>query len=227
MTYKNIVKGRFLSRPNRFIAYAEIDGREEICHVKNTGRCKELLVPGAEIYLEKAPEGSPRKTGYDLIAVKKGELLVNIDSNAPNAVVFEYLRALYGADARIFPEKTFGDSRFDFYVERGEERQFIEVKGVTLEEGGVVRFPDAPTLRGAKHLRELRRAALEGYSATVLFVVQMAGMKGFLPNDRTDPVFGSELRAARAAGVNIRVLECTVTSESLQINQGKSIPLLF
>lgn len=225
MTYKNVVRGRFLSRPNRFIAYAEIDGREEKCHVKNTGRCKELLTFGAEIYLEKAPEGHTRKTGYDVIAVKKGEMLVNIDSNAPNAAAFEYLRALYGKDALIRPETTFGSSRFDFYVEKGEERRFIEVKGVTLEEGGIVRFPDAPTLRGAKHLRELTLAVREGYSASVLFIIQMAGMKGFLPNDQTDPDFGRELRAARAAGVEIRALECAVTPEKMTIT--KPIPLLF
>ncbi|MBQ8214932.1 MAG: DNA/RNA nuclease SfsA [Clostridia bacterium] len=225
MTYKNVVKGRFLSRPNRFIAYAEIDGREEKCHVKNTGRCKELLTFGAEIYLEKAPEGHTRKTGYDVIAVKKGEMLVNIDSNAPNAAAFEYLRALYGKDALIRPETTFGSSRFDFYVEKGEARRFIEIKGVTLEEGGIVRFPDAPTLRGAKHLRELTLAVREGYSASVLFIIQMAGMKGFLPNDQTDPDFGRELRAARAAGVEIRALECAVTPEKMTIT--KPIPLLF
>ena len=225
MTYKNVVKGSFLSRPNRFIAYAEIDGREEKCHVKNTGRCKELLAFGAEIYLEKAPEGGTRKTGYDVIAVKKGEMLVNIDSNAPNAAALEYLRALYGKDALIRPETTFGSSRFDFYVEKGEERRFIEVKGVTLEEGGIVRFPDAPTLRGAKHLRELTLAVREGYSASVLFIIQMAGMKGFLPNDQTDPDFGRELRAARAAGVEIRALECAVTPEKMTIT--KPIPLLF
>lgn len=225
MTYKNVVKGRFLSRPNRFIAYAEIDGREEKCHVKNTGRCKELLTYGAEIYLEKAPEGGTRKTGYDVIAVKKGEMIVNIDSNAPNAAALEYLRSLYGKDALIRPETTFGTSRFDFYVEKGEERRFIEVKGVTLEVGGIVRFPDAPTLRGAKHLRELTLAVREGYSASVLFIIQMAGMKGFLPNDQTDPDFGRELRAARAAGVEVCALECAVTPEKMTIT--KPIPLLF
>ena len=225
MTYKNIVKGKFLSRPNRFIAYAEIDGREEKCHVKNTGRCKELLVLGAEVYLEKAPEGSNRKTGYDLVAVKKGEMLVNIDSSAPNAAALEYLRALYGKDALIRPETTFGTSRFDFYVKKGEVRRFIEVKGVTLEEGGIVRFPDAPTVRGTKHLKELCLALEQGYEAEVLFVIQMEGMKGFLPNDQTDLDFGRALREARRAGVKVTALECAVTPQTMTIT--KELPLLF
>ena len=225
MNYQNIVKGHFLFRPNRFIAHVEIDGREEICHVKNTGRCKELLLSGAEVYLEKAPEGSCRKTFFDLIAVKKGEMLVNIDSSAPNAAALEYLRALYGEDALIRPETTYGASRFDFYVKKGEERRFIEVKGVTLEERGVARFPDAPTVRGAKHLRELCLAVKEGYKAEILFVLQMEGMKGFLPNDGTDPDFGRELRKARQEGVRITALECAVTPDSMKIT--KPIPLLF
>ncbi len=227
MTYQNIVSGRFLSRPNRFIAHVEIDGKEEICHVKNTGRCRELLIYGAKVFLEKAPEGSARKTKYDLIAVYKGETLVNMDSFAPNAAAGEYLRALYGKNALILPEKTFENSRFDFYVEHGEEKLFVEVKGVTLEYDGVARFPDAPTTRGSKHLMELCKAKRAGYGAMILFVVQMKGMKGFAPNDETDPAFGRALRKARAQGVEVRALSCRVTPDSMQILAQESLPLLF
>lgn len=227
MTYQNIVTGRFLARPNRFIAHVEIDGKMEICHVKNTGRCKELLLPGAQVFLEKAPEGSARKTKYDLIAVYKGEMLVNMDSFAPNAAAGEYLRALYGKNALILPEKTFENSRFDFYVEHGEEKLFVEVKGVTLEHEGIARFPDAPTTRGSKHLMELCKAKRAGYGAMILFVVQMKGMKGFAPNDETDPAFGRALRKARAQGVEVRALSCRVTPDSMQILAQESLPLLF
>lgn len=225
MKYQHIVKGKFLSRPNRFIALVELEGRVEKCHVKNTGRCKELLLEGATVLLERADENSGRKTLYDLVAVYKGDMLVNIDSNAPNSVAKSYLSHLYGQDAQIFPEKRYGDSRLDFYVLKGERRIFVEVKGVTLEREGIVLFPDAPTERGTKHLRELVGALKEGYEAMVLFVVQMEGMKGFLPNDDTDPVFGRTLRQARDAGVQVRVIDCTVTRDALAA--GQELPLLF
>lgn len=225
MNYQNIVKGKFISRPNRFIAYVEIDGREERCHVKNTGRCKELLVEGARVLLEKAPDGSGRKTLYDLVAVYKGDRLINMDSMAPNTVAKAYLKSRFGEDARIFPERTFGNSRFDFYVEKEDRRIFVEVKGVTLEKEGVVFFPDAPTKRGQKHLLELALALEEGYEAEVLFVVQMERVRGFLPNDKTDPVFGEVLRKVREKGVRVRAICCRVTENSL--SPGEELPVLF
>ena len=225
MNYQHIVKGKFLSRPNRFIALVELDGRVEKCHVKNTGRCKELLLEGATVLLERAEEKGARKTLYDLVAVYKGDMLVNIDSSAPNAVAKSDLSRFYGADAVILPEQRYGDSRLDFCVLKGERRIFVEVKGVTLEREGIVLFPDAPTDRGTKHLRELMRALGEGHEAMVLFVVQMEGLKGFLPNDDTDPVFGRTLRQARDAGVLVRVIDCTVTRDALAA--GKELPLLF
>ena len=200
MQYRNIVEGRFLSRPNRFIAFVETEEGEQICHVKNTGRCKEFLLPGATVYLEKS--GNPeRKTAWDLVAVRKGERLFNMDSSAPNAVAGEYLRACF-PDALVFkPEKVYGNSRMDFYVETAEKKYYIEVKGVTLEEGGRALFPDAPTERGLKHIRELIRAKEEGYGAVLLFVLQMKGCRGFCPNDRTDAAFGRALREARRRGI--------------------------
>ena len=227
MRYENeIVRGVFLSRPNRFIAHVALDGETVVCHVKNTGRCRELLLPGAQVYLERASDCSKRKTAYDLIAVKKGERLFNIDSNAPNAAVLEYLKALYGDQATIRAEKIFSSSRFDFYVELPDQRIFIEVKGVTLEENGIASFPDAPTQRGCRHLRELCLAVEQGYRAQILFVIQMEGMRGFCPNDQRDPAFGRALRQARLQGVQIKALCCEVTPEELKIT-GREIPLLF
>ena len=225
MNYQRIVKGIFLSRPNRFIALVRVGEELEKCHVKNTGRCRELLTEGATVLLEKAPEGACRKTKYDLVAVYKGERLVNIDSMAPNAVAREYLSELFGSDAQILPEKTFQNSRFDFLVKKGDRRIFVEVKGVTLEEEGIVRFPDAPTLRGKKHLFELCLALEAGYEAAVLFVVQMKGVKGFLPNDQTDPAFGRELRRAAALGVQILAVDCDVREDGLTAD--RQVPLLF
>lgn len=218
MQYDRVCKGRFVARPNRFIAHVEVDGATEICHVKNTGRCRELLQPGAAVYLEQA-SNPLRKTKYDLIAVEKGSLLVNMDSQAPNRVFGEFV-----AEGRLWPdlkeiraEFTWGDSRFDYRLEDDRGPIFVEVKGVTLEDGGVVRFPDAPTQRGVKHLRGLQRAVEQGYRAAVFFVIQMEGMKCFRPNDETHPAFGAALREAAAAGVEVLAWECTVTPETLQI----------
>lgn len=216
MQYHSIKKGIFHARPNRFIAHVEVDGAMEVVHVKNTGRCRELLVPGAIVYLEEG-RNPARKTKYDLIAVEKGDLLVNMDAQAPNKVFQEWAEAggfLPGLTL-LRPETTWGSSRFDFYWEAGERRGFVEVKGVTLEDEGHARFPDAPTERGVKHLEELIRCQEEGYEAAVCFVIQMVGMKDFAPNDVTHPAFGVALRKAAAAGVKVLAQECMVTPETL------------
>lgn len=216
MQYHSIKKGIFHARPNRFIAHVEVDGAMEVVHVKNTGRCRELLVPGAVVYLEEGRNPS-RKTKYDLIAVEKGDLLVNMDAQAPNKVFQEWAQGggfLPGLTL-LRPETTWGSSRFDFYWEAGERRGFVEVKGVTLEDEGHARFPDAPTERGVKHLEELIRCQEEGYEAAVCFVIQMAGMEDFAPNDVTHPAFGAALRKAAAAGVRVLAQECMVTPETL------------
>ena len=220
MRYDNIVAGRFIERPNRFIAKVEIAGVEETVHVKNTGRCKELLVPGATVYLQHFPGGA-RKTKYDLIAVKKGELLTNMDSQAPNKVVKEWLleQEPFGKITFLKPEYTYGKSRFDFYLEMGERKMFIEVKGVTLEDDGVVLFPDAPTERGLKHVEELINCVEKGYEAVVLFVVQMAKAKYFTPNRKTQPDFADALVKASAAGVKVLAYTCSVSDDSLAIDK--------
>ena len=226
MIYPNIREARFLRRPNRFIAIGELEGTETICHVKNTGRCRELLVPGARIYLQKA-SNPMRKTNWDLIAVQKGQRLINMDAAAPNAVFGEWLRN-GGAGfipELLKPESVHGDSRFDFYLEHQMRRIFAEVKGVTLEEGGVVRFPDAPTERGVKHLRGLAAAVAEGFEAWAVFVIQMSDVKHFEPNRETHPAFADALRDARNAGVRLLALDCSVTPESLAIRQEVPIRL--
>lgn len=271
MQYTNVMAGRFIARPNRFIAHVEIADREEIVHVKNTGRCKELLVPGATVYVEHFPEGK-RKTKYDLLAVEKaGEsssvygavesdsavesggvvhsttddsvgvvhsvtddsmgvvhstadekrtLLINMDSQAPNKVVQEWLvaREPFGKITYLKPECKHGDSRFDFYLETETLKMFIEVKGVTLEENGIVMFPDAPTERGMKHVQELCACVEQGYGAVVIFVVQMSGMRYFTPNRRTHLAFAEALERAEACGVRMLALSCAVTPDSLAIN---------
>ena len=224
MQYNNMQKAIFLRRPNRFIAHIEVDGREEVCHVKNTGRCRELLTDRATIYVQHHDD-SKRKTKYSLIAVEKGKLLVNMDSQAPNKVVGEWLieKEPFGKVKLLKPECTYGSSRFDFYLETETEKFFIEVKGVTLEEEGVVRFPDAPTERGIKHLQELCACKEAGYKAAVIFVVQMEGMQYFEPNDKTHPQFGEALRQAQSAGVEVLAYECKVTPDSLVID--KAIPV--
>ena len=219
MRYTNITAGKFLARPNRFIAHVEIAGREEIVHVKNTGRCKELLLPGATVYVQHFPKGK-RKTKYDLIAVEKQNLLINMDSQAPNKVVQEWLmeQEPFGKITYLKPECKHGDSRFDFYLETEAKKMFIEVKGVTLEEKGVVMFPDAPTERGVKHVQELCHCLEQGYEAAIVFVVQMSGMRYFTPNRRTHAAFAEALERAEACGVRMLALSCEVTPESLAIN---------
>lgn len=209
--------GIFLSRPNRFIAHVEIGGREEVVHVKNTGRCRELLPPGAKIWCRQSSNPS-RKTRFDLITVQKGQRLINMDSQAPNAAAREWLLSGgLGEISGLKPESSHGDSRFDFSFTKDGRLCFLEVKGVTLENDGVCAFPDAPTERGAKHLRGLSRLAKEGYGAYVLFVIQMADVKYLHPNDATDPDFGAALREAAAAGVRILAMDCTVTEDSMTI----------
>lgn len=226
MHYSNIQRATFLRRPNRFIAHIEVDGREEVCHVKNTGRCRELLTDRATIYVEHH-DNPKRKTKYSLIAVEKGNLLINMDSQAPNKVVGEWLleKEPFGKVKLLKSECTYGSSRFDFYLETEAEKIFIEVKGVTLEEAVIVSFPDAPTERGIKHLEELRACVEAGYKAAVIFVVQMEGMQHFEPNDKTHPQFGEALRQARKAGVEVLAYECKVTPSSLEIT--KSIPVVL
>ena len=218
MRYGKICKGRFLRRPNRFIAIVEMDGEEITCHVKNTGRCKELLTEGAMVFLEDCKDNQNRKTRYDLIAVYKGDMLVNMDSQVPNKVVGEYLPVLFPDIIVARPEKKYKNSRFDFYVETETEKIFLEVKGVTLEENGTARFPDAPTERGIKHMQELIDCMEDGYDAYIIFVVQMEGMILFEPNVATHPAFGKVLKEAEDAGVKIRCLGCTVEPDELRIS---------
>ena len=213
MTYARTKTGIFKARPNRFIAVVEVDGTDTVCHVKNTGRCKELLVPGCTVVLEQAANPN-RKTPYDVIAVYKGDRLINMDSQAPNAVAADYLANRF-PNATIRREVTYGESRFDFYVQNGEEQWLIEVKGCTLERENIGYFPDAPTERGVKHLRHLIRATEEGYRAAVLFVIQMEGIAAIRPNDVTHPAFGEALRDAAANGVEIWATDCAVTPDSL------------
>ena len=226
MRYDNIRAGVFLSRPNRFIAHVDVDGRTEVCHVKNTGRCRELLVPGAAVWLTESAN-SARKTRYDLVAVQKGERLINMDAAAPNRVFGEYLAAglLLPSPTLIRPETRFGDSRLDFYVESRESRAFCEVKGVTLERDGAALFPDAPTERGVRHLGELARCVEAGFSAWAVFVIQMEGVDYFAPNRETHPAFADALRAARDAGVHLLALDCRVTPDSLTAREIVDIRL--
>lgn len=217
MEYSAMVPGKFLSRPNRFIAHVEISGKEEICHVKNTGRCRELLVPGARVWCQEF-DSPTRKTKYDLIAVEKGARLINMDSQAPNAAAKEWLLAGgLGELTELRSEVIHGDSRFDFSFVRNGVRCFLEVKGVTLESGGICAFPDAPTQRGVKHLHGLAQAAREGFGAYVLFVIQMADVSYLHPNDETDPAFGKALRQAAEAGVTVLAMDCHVEPDSMQI----------
>lgn len=216
MKYENIVKGIFLERPNRFIAHCEINGKTEVCHVKNTGRCKELLIKGTTVYLQKS-DNPNRKTKYDLIAVEKGDRLINMDSQIVNYVAIEYLPQMFENIIYIKPECKYGNSRFDIYVENETDKIFVEVKGVTLENDGVVRFPDAPTERGIKHLKELQKAVTEGYKAYVLFVVQTDNVLYFEPNRATHPEFAETLKEVSDNGVNVLAYQCSVTPESIKI----------
>lgn len=220
MKYDNIIQGRFLERPNRFIAHVEIDGKMQICHVKNTGRCRELLIPNESIvYVQDHGDCTNRKTRYSLIAVKKNEYLINMDSQAPNKVLYEWLsRGAFRDDVTdVRMEYKYGNSRIDAFFKRGDKSCLMEVKGVTLEDKGVVRFPDAPTERGVKHVYELIEAVKEGYEAYIMFVIQMKGVKYFEPNDATHKEFGNALRLARDAGVNIVAADCRVEPDILSI----------
>lgn len=215
MKYNNITQAIFLDRPNRFIANVDIEGQIETVHVKNTGRCKELLIPGCEVWLN-APGTLGRKTKYDLVAVRKDSgILFNIDSQAPNKVVNEWLQS-QNYDT-VLPEYTYGDSRIDFYMTRGEEQFLMEVKGCTLEVDGIGYFPDAPTERGVKHLRELTKATKDGYKAMLAFVIQMDGVSEVRPNIETHPEFGTALAEAKAAGVEVLFLKCHVEPDLLEI----------
>lgn len=250
MIYEHIVKGTFVSRPNRFIAHVELDGAKVVCHVKNTGRCRELLIPGVTVILEYHPDAAltGRKTEYDLIGVYKGGLLINMDSQAPNKAAWEWLTALeeqpHKAEGlcdsspfhpyvpcHIHREVTHGDSRFDLAFSLKDRNSgaltpaFMEVKGVTLEEKGLAMFPDAPTQRGVKHLKGLIRAHEEGYETVVLFLIQMKGIHGFTPNDLTHPAFGQALREACAAGVHVLAYDCIITPCSMAVDTP--VPVLL
>ena len=227
MRYGKIQAARFLRRPNRFVAEVELEGRTEAVHVKNTGRGRELLVPGARVYLTPG-ENPARKTAWDLIAVEKGPLLINMDAQAPNRVFGEWAAAGHFVPGLTLlrPETTWGRSRFDFYWEAGPERRgFVEVKGVTLEQDGVAAFPDAPTERGVRHLEELSAARREGYECAVCFVIQMKGPTRFRPNEATHPAFGAALRAAAEAGVDVLAYDCRVTPDQLWLDAPVPIDL--
>ena len=229
MKYHHIRKAEFLSRPNRFIARVLIDGKEETVHVKNTGRCRELLTEGCTVYLEES-DNTARKTRFDLVTVEKlrqGALpmLVNMDSQMPNAAAEEWMKKgeLFSEQAVIRREYTYGDSRFDFRIEDGGKVSFLEVKGVTLENGGIVLFPDAPTERGVKHIHELIRAKSEGFGAYILFVIQMKEVTEFRPNDAMHREFGDALREAEKAGVRLLAYDCIVTPDSMTIDRPVTI----
>ncbi|MBQ8382595.1 MAG: DNA/RNA nuclease SfsA [Clostridia bacterium] len=225
MTYSNIERATFLSRPNRFVAYCRSESGEEIrCHVKNTGRCRELLVPACTVLLERS-QNPRRSTPCDLVAVYKGDRLINMDSQAPNRAAAEFLPRLYKGCTFFRAEYKWGNSRFDFYLERPGERRLIEIKGVTLEEDGHTYFPDAPTERGLRHVEELIAARREGFAATLLFVIQLEGAVDCAPNDRTQPAFREALRRARDAGVELLAYDCTVTETAMEI--CSAVPLLL
>lgn len=226
MYYTNIIEGKFLSRPNRFIAHVDINGSVEVCHVKNTGRCKELFIPGVPVFLQKS-DNPNRKTKYDLIAVIKNGRMINVDSQIPNAAAAEWVE-----NGNLFPEitylkreKTYGSSRFDLYVESHQRRAFIEVKGVTLENDGLACFPDAPTQRGVKHVQELCSCLADGYEAYILFVIQMKGIHSFAPNWKTHPAFGEALLDAQNAGVQILAYDCDVTKDSIFLRNAVPVNL--
>lgn len=226
MVYDNIKRAKFITRPNRFIAHIEIDGKTEVAHVKNTGRCKELLIPNATVFVQEFNNPN-RKTKYDIISVYKGERLINMDSQIPNKVFAEWAKSgsFIPNITLIKPETTYQSSRFDFYIESDNKRIFVEVKGVTLEENGIVLFPDAPTERGVKHINELCSAVQSGYEAYIVFVIQMRDVSYFTPNDNTHKAFGDALRTAKDNGVNILALDCVVTENSIAIDKEVEILL--
>ena len=228
MEYGQMMEARFLRRVNRFTAFVELNGQEEMVHVKNTGRCKELLLEGARVFLEEA-DTEGRKTKYSLISVYKGDVLVNVDSQAPNQMAAEALAegkiTEIGEVDFLKREVKYENSRFDIYYQKGEKKGFVEVKGVTLEEDGIAKFPDAPTERGAKHLKELIKAKEEGYEAAVLFVIQMKGIREFRPNEERDQNFTAALREAAAAGVKILAYDCGVQVEKVWIEEKIPVEL--
>ncbi len=226
MRYGHIVAGTFIERPNRFIAYCEIDGKRERCHVKNTGRCRELLVKGTKVYLS-VPENPDRSTKYDLIAVMKGDRLINMDSQIPNDVAEEGIRKIpmFSDVTSIRREFTYGDSRIDMMAEGNGKRYLIEVKGVTLEDNEIVRFPDAPTERGVKHIGELVRSLKDNYIPCLLFIIQMDDVDHFEPNRSTDPAFADALADAAEAGVKILAYTCSVTPDSIELKEPVEVVL--
>jgi len=226
MIYKNIQKARFLNRPNRFIAHIDIDGKTEVCHVKNTGRCRELLTENATVFVQKS-DNPNRKTKYDLISVLKGEKLINMDSQIPNKVFGEWAQnsGFFGEIKLLKAEKTFENSRFDFYIETDNEKIFVEIKGVTLEQDGVVMFPDAPTERGVKHINELCRCIDNGYKAYIFFIIQMDNVKYFTPNRKTHPQFADVLKAAAEKGVGVYALDCKVSENSIAADKFVEVRL--
>ena len=231
MKYRNIISGVFRSRPNRFIAHVEIEGKDEVVHVKNTGRCKELLVPGCRVYLS-VSDNPARKTKYDLVAVEKKReggsfVLINMDSQIVNDVAGEWLpvSGLFSPDSVIRREVTYGNSRFDFYIADRDRKCFLEVKGCTLEHEGIAMFPDAPTTRGVKHIEELMSCREEGYDAYILFVIAMKGVTRFCPNDATHKDFGDALRRAERAGVRILAMDCVVDADSIIVDAPVEICL--
>ena len=226
MKYNKIVKAEFIERPNRFVAKVRLDGEEIFCHVKNTGRCRELLCSGAEIYLEDS-ENPQRKYRYSLVTVRKGERLVNMDSQAPNKVVGEWLKngGLFNNITLLKPESRYGSSRFDFYCEYEDKKAYIEVKGVTLENDNIVSFPDAPTERGARHVSELAECIKEGYEAYIIFVIQMKDVLYFTPNESHDPTFAAALKKAEGEGVKVIAVDCLVSEEEMQIKNFVQVKL--
>ena len=226
MIYDNIYKARFISRPNRFIANIEINGQPYVAHVKNTGRCRELLVENATVFVQKA-DNPNRKTPYDLIGVLKGERMINMDSQIPNKVFGQWAQTggFFGNLKLIKAEKTYGNSRFDYYLESETDKIFVEVKGVTLEEEGVVLFPDAPTERGVKHINELCQCVKDGYKAYIFFIIQMDNVKYFTPNRRTHPEFADALKTASEQGVGVYALDCKVTENSIVADKFVQVKL--
>lgn len=226
MQYKKVIEAEFVDRPNRFIALVNIGGLLEKAHVKNTGRCRELLIPGAVVFLE-VSDNPDRKTKYSLIGVKKGERLINMDSQVPNTAAWEFIQEgrLFGGPLAVFRERTYGDSRFDLYIESGSRKIFAEVKGVTLEEDGIARFPDAPTLRGIKHIRGLIQAVKNGYEAYLIFIIQMKPVTCFEPNDKAQPEFRQALLEALSSGVHILAYDCIVGRDSLRVDAPVTVKL--
>lgn len=226
MIYQNIYSGKFLERPNRFIANVEVDGEIKVCHVKNTGRCREILTPGADVFIDYVDKAE-RKTKYDLISVYKGDKLINIDSQAPNKIFHEFLlkRKLISNITYIKPEFKYLNSRFDFYIETANRKILIEVKGVTLEEDGITKFPDAPTLRGVRHVEELILSMDNGYEAYVIFIIQMKDVRYFTPNNHMHPQFGEVLKKAWEKGVKILAYDCNVGKDFIEISEEVSVKL--